>query len=140
MFFGFFKNGVFKKNTKQEHPVHQTLSDLKSLEKKKYAESGNFRMFYVELIDITRAFLSKQYHLPADVLLTDDLIEMMKKTNKISIENEKIVEEIFLRGDLVKFAKVFPNHKMMNTDFQKIYEFVERSTADIESEHLREMH
>ena len=65
-------------------------------------------MFYVELIDITRAFLVKQYHIPADVLLTDDLIDVMKHTNKISPENEKIVEEVFLRGDLVKFAKAIP--------------------------------
>ena len=140
LFLGLFKNGVFKKSFKQEHPVHQTLSELKSLEKKKYAESGNFRMFYVELIDITRSFLTQQYHIPADVLLTDDLIDVMKQTNKISIENEKIVEEIFLRGDLVKFAKIFPNQQMINDDFQKIYDFVERSTADIEAEHLREMH
>jgi hypothetical protein len=32
----------------------------------------------------------------------------MKNTNKISTENEKVVEDIFLRGDLVKFAKIFP--------------------------------
>jgi hypothetical protein len=45
----------------------------------KYVESGNYRSFYVELIDISRKFISKQYHLPADVLLTDDLIDLMKK-------------------------------------------------------------
>ena len=79
-------------------------------------------------------FLTKQYKIPADVLLTDDLIDVMKHTNRISTENEKVVEEIFLRGDLVKFAKIFPNQEMMNDDFAKIYEFVKRSTADIEAE------
>lgn len=140
LFFKFFKNGVFRKDEKSEHPIHKTLAELKGLEKKKYPESGNFRMFYVELIDITRMFLTQQYHIPADVLLTDDLVEVMKHTNKISIENEKVVEEIFLRGDLVKFAKIFPNQEMMNDDFKKIYDFVERSTADIEAEQLRELH
>ena len=52
--------------------------------------------------------------------------------------SEKIVEETFLRGDLVKFAKIFPTQEMMKQDFTKIYEFVKRSTADIEAEHLRE--
>ena len=138
LFFKFFKNGMFRRNKKTELPVHKTLIDLKNLEKKKYAENGNYRMFYVELIDITRNFLTQQYRIPADVLLTDDLIEVMKRTNRISQENEKIVEETFLRGDLVKFAKIFPTQEMMKQDFTKIYEFVKRSTADIEAEHLRE--
>ena len=139
VFLGMFKNGVFGKNNKEIPSIHKTLLDLKNLEKKKYAENGNFRMFYVELIDITRDFLTKQYRIPADVLLTDDLIDLMKKTNRISTENEKVVEEIFLRGDLVKFAKTFPTKELMQKDFGEIYDFVERSTVDIEVEHLREV-
>ena len=139
VFLGMFKNGVFGKNNKEKPSIHKTLLDLKNLEKKKYAENGNFRMFYVELIDIIREFLTKQYHIPADVLLTDDLIDLMKHTNKISTENEKVVEEIFLRGDLVKFAKTFPTKELMQKDFGEIYDFVERSTVDIEAEHLREV-
>lgn len=140
VFLGMFKNGVFRRNNKEEFPIHKTLLELKNLEKKRYAENGNYRLFYVELIDITRAFLTQQYHIPADVLLTDDLIDLMKHTNKISSENEKVVEEIFLRGDLVKFAKTFPTKELMEKDFREIYEFVERSTVDIEAEHLREVH
>ena len=139
VFLGMFKNGVFGKNNKEKPSIHKTLLDLKNLEKKKYAENGNFRMFYVELIDITRDFLTKQYRIPADVLLTDDLIDLMKKTNRISTENEKVVEEIFLRGDLVKFAKAFTTKELMQKDFGEIYDFVERSTVDIEAEHLREV-
>lgn len=139
VFLGMFKNGVFGKNNKEKPSIHKTLLDLKNLEKKKYAENGNFRIFYVELIDITREFLTKQYRIPADVLLTDDLIDLMKHTNKISTENEKVVEEIFLRGDLVKFAKTFPTKELMQKDFGEIYDFVERSTVDIEAEHLREV-
>lgn len=140
LFFKFFKNGFFNKTKKPENPVHKTLVDLENLEKKKYAEKGNYRMFYVELIEISREFLTKQYHIPADVLLTDDLITVMKKTNKISPENEKVVEEIFLRGDLVKFAKTFPTKELMQSDYKEIYEFVKRSTQDIEAEQLRDVH
>jgi hypothetical protein len=58
-------------------------------------ESGNYRSFYVELIDISKIYY-KTIPFPADVLLTDDLIDVMKKNNTISQENEKIVEEVFL--------------------------------------------
>ena len=86
LFLSFFKNGVFRNSGKEKSPIHKTLQDLKNLEKKKYAEKGDYRMFYVELIDITRAFLVKQYHIPADVLLTDDLIDVMKDLEDFIIE------------------------------------------------------
>lgn len=117
--------------------TNQTLKELDSLKKKKYIEEGNFRSFYVELIEISRNFITRQYHLPADVLLTDDLIDAMKKNNTISQDNEKIVEEVFLRGDLVKFAKTFPDQATMEKDFADIREFVKRSTKDLEFENLR---
>lgn len=117
--------------------TNQTLKELDKLRKKKYIEGGDFRSFYVELIDITRGFLTKQYHIPADVLLTDDLIEIMKQNNTISQENEKVVEEIFLRGDMVKFAKTFPDQPMMEMDFNNIRNFVKRSSKDLEFEKLR---
>lgn len=117
--------------------TNQTLKELDSLKKKKYIEGGDFRSFYVELIEISRNFITKQYHLPADVLLTDDLIDVMKKNNTISQDNEKIIEEVFLRGDLVKFAKTFPDQAVMEKDFAEIRNFVKRSSKDLEFENLR---
>lgn len=117
--------------------TNQTLRDLETLKKKKYIESGDYRSFYVELIDISRNFITKQYKIPADVLLTDDLIDVMKLNNTISPENERIVEEIFLRGDLVKFAKTFPDQQAMQKDFSDMKAFVKRSSKDLEAEQLR---
>ena len=117
--------------------TNQTLKDLENLKKKKFIENGDYRSFYVELIDISRNFITKQYRIPADVLLTDDLIDVMKHNNTISPENEKIVENIFLRGDLVKFAKTFPDQQMMETDFNDMKTFVKRSSKDLEAEQLR---
>lgn len=117
--------------------TNQTLRELDNLKKKKYIEKGDYRSFYVELIDITRNFITKQYKIPADVLLTDDLIDVMKMNNAISPENEKIVEEVFLRGDLVKFAKTFPGPDTMQKDFSDMRGFVKRSSKDLEVEQLR---
>ena len=135
--------GIIKwgRKTKNSPAVttNQTLKDLDKLKKKKYIENENFRAFYVELMDITRGFITRQYQIPADVLLTDDLIDYMKNTNAISQENEKVVEDIFLRGDLVKFAKTIPSQELMTKDFDEIRDFVRRSTKDVEAEHLRSM-
>lgn len=117
--------------------TNQTLKQLELLKKKQYIEDGNYRLFYVELLDIARTFITKQYKIPADVLLTDDLIDVIKLNNTISPDNEKIIEDIFLRGDLVKFAKVFPDQENMQTDFDRLKTFVKRSSKDLEDEQLR---
>lgn len=117
--------------------TNQTLKDLENLKKKKFIENGDYRSFYVELIDISRQFITKQYRIPADVLLTDDLLEVMKNSNAISAENEVVVEAIFLRGDLVKFAKTFPDQTTMENDFNAMKTFVKRSSKDLEMEQLR---
>lgn len=132
-----FRNYWRRRKSSPVVMTNQTLKELDALKKKKYIEAGNFRSFYVELIDITRNFITKQYHIPADVLLTDDLIEVLKKSNSISQSNEKVVEEIFLRGDLVKFAKTFPDQPLMEKDFSDIRDFVKRSSKDLEAEQLR---
>ncbi|QDZ63520.1 BatD family protein [Elizabethkingia bruuniana] len=114
-----------------------TLQELEKLRSKKYIENNDFRSFYIELIDITRNFLSGQYGFPAKELLTDDLLDYMKGQNKISEANENILAEVFERGDLAKFAKVIPSHTEMEADFNNIKEFVKRSYKDIEFENLR---
>jgi hypothetical protein len=117
--------------------TNKTLKDLELLQKKKYIENGNYRLFYVELLEISRNFISTQYRFPADVLLTDDLISFMKRHNTISEENEAVVEAVFLRGDMVKFAKTFPDRETMENDFSRIKDFVKRSSKDIEFENIR---
>ena len=136
LIYQFIKYGRRKKSD----PIvmtNQTLKELEKLKKKNYIEDGNYRLFYVELLDITRNFITKQYKIPANVLLTDDLIDVIKLNNTISPENEKIIEDIFLRGDLVKFAKVFPDQQNMEDDFEQMKTFVKRSSKDLEIEQLR---
>ena len=126
-----------KQRSSPKLTTNLTLKELNALQKKKYIENNQYRSFYVALIDITRDFITTQYHLPANVLLTDDLIDLMKKTNSISPENEKMLEEIFLRGDLVKFAKTFPDQELMQKDIEDIKSFVKLSAKELELDNLR---
>lgn len=114
-----------------------TLKKLENLRKKKYIETQDFRAFYVELIDIAREFLVNQYKIPADVLLTDDLVHFMKENNSISVENEAILKPMLLRGDQVKFAKIYPQASLMKEDFDNLKKLVKNSIKDIEFENLR---
>lgn len=117
--------------------TNKTLKELDALKKKGYIEKEDYRLFYVELIEISRNFLSRQYRIPADVLLTDDLLNLIKEDSTVSPENEKVIRQVFQRGDMVKFAKTFPDRETMQQDFSEIRSFVKRSVSDIEFENLR---
>lgn len=136
MLIGIIKYFRREKNT-PEQKSHQALKMLTLLEKKKYIEQLKYRLFYVELIDITRRFITEQYRIPADILLTDDLVHLMKDTEMISTENENLLEEVFTRGDQVKFAKMIPDKETMINDINNIKKFVRQSVKDIELENLR---
>jgi hypothetical protein len=84
------------------------------------------RLYFGSALIVAIIMVSKMWFIPL-------MVEILP-------EYEKIVEEVFLRGDLVKFAKILPNQELMERDFLEIYEFVERSVTDIEAEHLREVH
>ena len=117
--------------------LNATLKALKSLKAKNYPLKGDYRSFYVELIDLLRNFLSVQLKIPATVLLTDDLIEHLKKMNQIQPADEAALEELLIRGDLVKFAKTFPDREMMTKDYEVVYAFVQKLSKDINEEKLR---
>lgn len=117
--------------------TNQTLKKLDALKKKGYIENGNYRAFYVDLIEISRDFLTQQYQIPANVLLTDDLIAYMKSKDFISQEADAVVEDVFVRGDLVKFAKTFPDSATMEKDWNDIRAMVKNSIKDVELENLR---
>lgn len=118
--------------------TNKALKELDLLKKKKYIQQNNYRSFYVELIEIMRNFLTEQYMIPANVLLTDDLLRYIKKYHIISQENEELLEDTFTRGDLVKFAKTFPTPEVMEKDLTDLRAFVKQSLKELELEkHVR---
>lgn len=116
---------------------NKTLKALDALKKKGYMESGDFRPFYVDLLDITRDFITAQYKIPANVLLTDDLMTHIHDSNVITQESEAVLSRVFTTGDMVKFAKTFPTQNEMSQDFEAIRSLVKRSVKDVELDNLR---
>ena len=108
------------KNLRVENPALKTLKKLEQLKNKKLIEKNEYRLFYVELIEICRGYLADNKHIPADILLTEDLIDLMKSKHYISDEEIEVFEKVLTRGDLVKFAKTIPEKNMMESDFDSI--------------------
>ena len=112
------------KNLRVENPALKTLKKLEQLKNKNLIEKNEYRLFYVELIEICRGYLVDNKHIPANILLTEDLIDLMKSKHYISDEEIEVFEKVLTRGDLVKFAKTIPEKNTMESDFDSIKNFV----------------
>lgn len=132
------KKYAFGPKDQPKEITNKTLRQLEALVKKNYLKNGEIRQYYVELVDIARSFVTEQYHLPADVLLTEDLVEAMKQNNIISPENEAAIEDLLKTGDQVKFAKIFPEEELARQQLEALRAVAKRSRQDVETEKLRE--
>lgn len=108
------------KNLRVENPALKTLKKLEQLKNKNLIEKNEYRLFYVELIEICRGYLADNKQIPADILLTEDLIDLMKSKHYISDEEIEVFKKVLTRGDLVKFAKTIPEKNTMESDFDSI--------------------
>jgi len=108
------------KNQRVENPALKALKKLEQLKGKNLIEKNEYRLFYVELIGICRGYLADNKQIPADILLTEDLIDLMKNKHYISDEEIEVFEKVLTRGDLVKFAKTIPEKNTMESDFDSI--------------------
>lgn len=120
-FYYIFKNKKPQSTTNKLEKDYQSLAlkKLDALQNKNYTEKGEAYIFYTELLDITRDFLTQKYDIPAVFFLTDDLLNFLKET-QMATQWQNYMQEIFTRGDLAKFGKYQPTQNVMEQDFEKI--------------------
>lgn len=113
-----------KPSTNKKFNFEDLLNNLKN---KNYIPEGNYRSFYIELIEISRRLLDEKYQIPAIELLTEDLIDVIKNKEELTEENKTDLERILNHGDLVKFAKIIPTQEIMENDLKTMLEFAKQS-------------
>ena len=104
--------------------IKQRLSDL---EKINIDTSYEVKLFYSELTFALRSFFEKEVYDKALESTTGELILKLNnlseiKSFAISKDSIKIVEDIFKRADLVKFAKFLPEKSVIQNDLKTINE------------------
>lgn len=107
------KNIVIFERKPAVPPFEEALQKLKLLDKKQLWQHQKTKEYYIELTEIVRAYIEKEWHIPALESTTDELhgfmidfIEIKKlPTNKqTAMRLHKLLQE----ADLVKFAKYTP--------------------------------
>ena len=110
-------------------PIELIKKRLSDLEKINIDTSYEIKLFYSELTFALRCFFEKEVYDKALESTTGELILKLNnlseiKSFAISKDSIKIVEDIFKRADLVKFAKFLPEKSVIQNDLKTINEEV----------------
>lgn len=106
-------------------PIELIKKRLSDLEKINIDTSYEIKLFYSELTFALRCFFEKEVYDKALESTTGELILKLNnlseiKSFAISKDSIKIVEDIFQRADLVKFAKFLPEKSVIQNDLKTI--------------------
>lgn len=87
---------------------------IEELEEKKLWQKGEVKSYYVDLTDIVREYIEKQFNILALESTTDEILDSLGH-KQIDFKQKRILQELLQTSDLVKFAKSKPNaSKNMN--------------------------
>lgn len=107
------KNIVIFERKPAVPPFEEALQKLKLLDKKQLWQHQKTKQYYIELTEIVRAYIEKEWHIPALESTTDELhgfmldfieIKKLPANKDTAIRLHKLLQE----ADLVKFAKFTP--------------------------------
>lgn len=94
-------------------PFEEALQKLKALDKKQLWQHHKTKEYYIELTEIVRGYIEKEWHIPALESTTDELhgfmmdfieIKKLPANKETAVRLHKLLQE----SDLVKFAKYTP--------------------------------
>jgi hypothetical protein len=115
-------------------PPHiEALEALKKLDKEKLWQKGYVKDFHVQLTEIIRRYIERQFDIPALEMISEEILQSLEQK---SIADSSLLTKLrrsFEISDLVKFAKFVPLPDENAFCLKTAFEFVE-STMPKETE------
>ncbi len=121
--------GSGSNNEPKRPPEEIALEQLEALKNSDLLMQSAFKEYYVVLIDILRRYLSGTYNISATDRTTPELIKELKPI--LNRKDISTIRDLLERGDMIKFAKAFPDTKEIDQDWINIKQFVEETAQAI---------
>ncbi|CVK15396.1 hypothetical protein Ga0061079_101210 [Apibacter mensalis] len=121
---------------KKKSVIHKTYPDvlainrLKKLNKSNYLDKNLYKKYYSELASILKEYMEARWDFPATKLLSDDLLECLKKERWIDGQEAENLSAIFKTADLAKFAKFKPTPEETKIHMDKAINFINQTKTD----------
>lgn len=124
------------KNEQQEiipvdpRKAHEIAYDeLASLRQKQLWQSQQFKLYYTELTEILRRYISNRYAIEAMEQTSDEILSAFKQDKELREKKDeiKLLFDVLQLADLVKFAKWQPLPDECERSFHQVEQFVDNT-------------
>ncbi len=113
-------------------PAHElAYARLKLLADEDLPSRGEIKLFYQKLSDILRFYIEHRFALRAPERTTEEFLDELRNSNRLSTENRQALEDFLRQCDLVKFAKHQPARPEIEQSQNLAEKFID-VTADVD--------
>lgn len=119
-----------KSETYKSEPDVLAIKRLKKLKKSDYIAKDLYKKYYSELTSIIKEYMEARWNFPATKLLSDDLLEYLKKEKWLDENEIENLSVIFKISDLAKFAKYKPTPEETKLHMEKAINFINLTKTD----------
>ncbi len=105
-------------------PFEEAFAKLNILLNKNLPELGMFKEFYIQLNLIVRIYIEKQFALRAPEQTTEEFLQDLSVSDKITGEFKKSLKNFLIHSDLVKFARHKPVEDEIKDSIESCKNFI----------------
>jgi hypothetical protein len=111
-------------------PAHEIAYDrLRRLVMENLIESGQIKAFYERISTILRHYIEDRFHLRAPERTTEEFLQELKHSPSLPDSDKQDLAEFLNHCDLVKFAKHEPTKEQIQTTFDLVKGFIEKTKS-----------
>ena len=112
-------------------PAHEIAYErLRILVSKNLIEDGKIKEFYEGISDILRHYIEHRFDLRAPERTTEEFLYEIQYTNVLSKSDKASLGEFLTHCDMVKFAKFNPTQEQIQTTFDLVKGFIEKTKSE----------
>lgn len=109
-----------------EPPHVVAIKALEALHHQKLWQNNKHKLYYSTLTDILRTYIAGRWGVGAMEMTSEEIIAAMRSV-ELPDKARMDLMSVLMDGDLVKFAKFTPEAEQNESDYMKVYYFVEET-------------
>lgn len=109
-----------------EPPHVVAIKALEALHHQKLWQNNKHKLYYSTLTDILRTYIAGRWGVGAMEMTSDEIIAAMREV-ELPEKARMDLTSVLMDADLVKFAKFTPEAEQNESDYMKVYYFVEET-------------
>ncbi|MBN1973643.1 MAG: hypothetical protein JW787_08385 [Sedimentisphaerales bacterium] len=127
----YFKRKQVKELVRIYKPAHEIAYErLRVLIGRKLIEAGKIKEFHEGISDILRHYIEHRFDLRAPERTTEEFLFEIQYTNVLSQSDKDSLGEFLKHCDMVKFAKYNPANEQIQTMFDLVKNFIEKTKSE----------